>query len=175
MARRRTWGLGLVWLALLGVIVPAPALLAADRPVSSVAVSGDVALSAGGILRGQVLSPQGRSVSGMRVAVSSGARELGSAVTNADGRFEFSGLRGGVLTLAVGQTSKTVRAWTPKAAPPAARGEVFLVAGQSQTLGQSWGGFRNVITNPWVIAGVVAAAVAIPVAIHNANDDPASP
>ncbi len=112
----------------------------------------------------------------MLVAVSDGARDLGTTVTKADGRFEIRGLRGGVLTLTAGQTKAAVRAWTPKAAPPAARKDVLLVAGQQQTLGQSFGGFRSLITNPWVIAGIVAAAVAIPVAIHNSNDDgPASP
>jgi hypothetical protein len=176
MGRKTVWGFNLVWLAVLGMVVPIPALQAADRPAAPVAMSRDVALSADGMLRGQVLSPQGLGVPGVHVAVSSAARDLGSTVTNAEGRFEIAGLKGGVLTLAAGQSRTTVRAWTPKAAPPASQSEVLLVAGQSQTLGQSWGGFKSVITNPWVIAGIVAAAVAIPVAIHNSNDDgPASP
>jgi len=37
------------------------------------------------------------------------------------------------------------------------------------------GGFTfSTLTNPWVIAGTVATAIAIPVAIHNAKDEPAS-
>lgn len=176
MGRKKTWGFGLAWLAVLAMVAPVGTLGAADRPVSSAGMASDVALSPDGTLRGQVLSPQGQGLAGVHVAVSAGARDLGSTVTGADGRFEIRGLKGGVLMLTAGPTRTAVRAWTATAAPPAARRDVLIVAGQSQTLGQSWGGFKKVITNPWVIAGVVAAAVAIPIAIHNSKDDsPASP
>ncbi len=175
MDRNRVWTFGLAWLAIVGMVVPVPALHAAG-PASPAVVVGDVALSIDGTIHGQVVSPQGRGLPGVHVGASAGARNLGSTVTGVDGRFKIHGLRGGVLTLTAGQAKTAVRAWTSKAAPPAARKDVLLVAGQPQALGQSWDGFKNVITNPWVIAGIVAAAVAIPVAIHNSNDDdPASP
>ena len=37
--------------------------------------------------------------------------------------------------------------------------------------GGAFGGAREALRNPLVIGGIVAAAVAIPVAIHNSNDD----
>ena len=37
------------------------------------------------------------------------------------------------------------------------------------------GRIRNALANPLVVGGIAAAAIAIPVAIHNADDDPASP
>ncbi len=176
MNRKRSWGSGLAWLAVLAMLAPTGLLSAAERPLPVAATASDVALSPEGTLRGQVMSPQGHGLPGVHVTVSSGTRDLGSTVTAADGRFEIRGLKGGVLTLTAETTRMTLRAWTATAAPPAARSNVLLVAGQSQTLGQSWRGFKKVATNPWVIAGVVAAAVAIPVAIHNSNDDdPASP
>jgi hypothetical protein len=176
MVRKNIWGFGIVWLAIVGMLLPVPVVSAAGRPPVPAAVAGDVMLSVDGVLRGQVLSPQGRGMVGVRVAFSDGARELGSTVTGVDGRFEVRGLKGGVVTLAAGTAKSTYRVWTAKAAPPAAQKGVLLVPGQSQTLGQSWDGFKKVCTNPWVIAGIVAAAVAIPVAIHNSNDDgPASP
>ncbi len=177
MSRRKIWGIGLAWLAILGMVAPAGVLCGAERPLSSAAMASDVALSPDGTLRGQVLSPQGQGLAGVHVSVSAGTRDLGSTVTGTDGRFEVRGLKGGVLLLTAGATQTIVRAWTATAAPPAARSGVLVVAGQSQTLGQSWSGFKKVATNPWVIAGVVAAAVAIPVAIHNSNDDdgPSSP
>lgn len=176
MEGKKILAFGLAWLAVLGMVVPVSVAGAADRPVTPALTVSDVALAEGGSLRGQLLSPQGRGLAGVHVTASVGARDLGSTVTDVNGRFELRGLKGGVLTLRAGQSRMTVRAWTAEAAPPAARGDVLLVAGQSQMLG-NWGGFKNVITNPWVIAGVVAAAVAIPVAIHNSNDDdtPASP
>ena len=171
----RALAFGLMWLAVVGMVMPVSVVQAVERPAVSAAAASDVALSRDGTLRGQLLSPQGHGLGGVHVLVSSGTRELGSTVTRADGRFELRGMKGGVLTLTAGQSQSTVRVWTATAAPPAARGDVLLVAGQSQVLGQ-WGGFKKVITNPWVIAGIVAAAVAIPVAIHNSNDDdPASP
>ncbi|NLS96510.1 MAG: hypothetical protein GXX96_30600 [Planctomycetaceae bacterium] len=190
MGRRKIRGFGLIWLAVLGMVLPVPVLQAADGPAAAVptasatppspavtvAAVSDVALSADGLLRGQLLSPQGRGLAGVQIAAFSGNRSLGSATTDADGRFAIAGLKGGVVTLVAGQTQTVVRVWTPKGAPAAAKSSVLLVDGQPQALGQSWRGFKKVITNPWVIAGVVAAAVAIPVAIHNANDDdPASP
>ena len=176
MVGKKTLTLSLAWLAVLGMVMPVSLVNAAAPPARPSILASDVALSPGGTLRGQVLSPQGRGLPGVHVAVSTGSRDLGSTVTNAEGRFELRGLKGGVLTLTAAQSQTTVRAWTASAAPPAAKGDVLLVAGQSQALGQ-WGGFKKVITNPWVIAGIVAAAVAIPVAIHNSNDDdsPASP
>ncbi len=176
MVGKKTLTSSLAWLAVLGMITPVSVVHAVGHPTKPAATASDVALSPDGTLRGQLLSPQGRGLPGVHVAVSTGARDLGSTVTNTEGRFELRGLKGGVLTLTAGQSRTTVRAWTAKAAPPAAKGDVLLVAGQSQALGQ-WSGFKKVITNPWVIAGIVAAAVAIPVAIHNSNDDdsPASP
>jgi hypothetical protein len=42
-------------------------------------------------------------------------------------------------------------------------------------MGGAFAGARDALRNPLVIGGIVAAAVAIPVAIHNSNDDdPAS-
>ncbi len=176
MGRSKTLGIGLAWLAVMGMAMPIPALSAAERPAPPRPAMSDIALTPDGTLQGQVLSPQGVGTPGLHVAVSSGSRQLASTVTGKDGRFQIRGLKGGVLTLTTGQTQSAVRVWTAKAAPPAARDNVLLVAGQSQALGQSWSGFKKVATNPWVIAGVVAAAVAIPVAIHNADDDdPASP
>lgn len=176
MVGKKTLTFSLAWLAVLGMVMPVSLAHAVDRPAMPDILASDVALSPDGTLRGQVLSPQGRGLPGVHVAVSAGARDLGSTVTNTEGRFELRNLKGGVLTLTAAQSRTTVRAWTNKAAPPAANNDVLLVAGQSQALGQ-WGGFKKVITNPWVIAGIVAAAVAIPVAIHNSNDDdsPASP
>ena len=37
------------------------------------------------------------------------------------------------------------------------------------------GGFiLSTLTNPWVISGAIATAIAVPVAIHNAKDETAS-
>jgi len=176
MNRKKSWKFGLALLALTGMLVPAPLLHAAgEMPVSPI-LGNDVALAADGVLRGQLVSAQGRGLAGECVTVSHGGREVVSTMTGPEGFFEVRGLRGGVLSISAGETTAVCRAWTGAAAPPNAKDQVLLVAGQSQTLGQ--GGLRALLTNPWVIAGIVAAAIAIPVGIHNYNkhhDDPASP
>lgn len=177
MNHKKSWKLGLALLAMVGMLVPSPLLQAAGEVVASPAVGSDVALTAEGTLRGQVVSAQGRGLAGVCVTVSHGAREVVSTMTGADGRFEVRGLKGGVLSVSAGEATAVCRAWTPGVAPPAARDQILLVSGQSQTLGQ--GGLKAFFTNPWVIAGIVAAAIAIPVGIHNYNehhdDEPASP
>jgi len=176
MNRKNWWKLGLALLALAGMLVPAPLLHAAGEAPVAPLLGNDVALAADGALRGQLVSAQGRGLPGECVTVSHGGHELVSTVTGPDGYFEVRGLRGGVLNISAGEATALCRAWTAAAAPPNARNQVLLVAGQSQTLGQ--GGLRALLTNPWVIAGIVAAAIAIPVGIHNYNknhDDPASP
>ena len=120
MDGKRALAFGLAWLAVVGMVMPVSVVHAADRPASPVAMASDVALSPDGTLSGQLLSPQGHGLAGVHVVVSSGARDLGSTVTKTDGRFELRGMKGGVLTLAAGQTRTTVRVWTAEAAPPAA-------------------------------------------------------
>lgn len=67
------------------------------------------------------------------------------------------------------------RLWAANTAPAAARDSALLVVGDEQVLGQ--GGMKYWLANPWVVAGIVAVAVAVPVAIHNRNQDraPSSP
>ena len=81
MNRKKSWKFGLALLALTGMLVPAPLLHAAgEMPVPPI-LGNDVALAADGVLRGQLVSAQGRGLAGECVTVSQGGHEVVSTVT----------------------------------------------------------------------------------------------
>jgi hypothetical protein len=101
-----------------------------------------------------------------------------SRTTNG-GEFAVGGLKGGVYQVIAGQGSQVVRAWSEGTAPPTAQRQILVVSDPRVAVGQwepgTFGYFlqeaRYTLGNPLVMGGIIAAAVAIPVAIHNANDD----
>jgi len=122
------------------------------------------------VLVGQVVNDQGTAEAGVPVSIRSQNRELAVAKTGKEGYFAFRGLHGGVYQLVADRGHGVYRVWSPGTAPPAAQEGALLVNSDQVVRGQAGGGgFRSFITNPLVIAGVVAAAVAIPVAIHNSH------
>lgn len=140
----------------------------------------DVALQPEGRFRGQVLDAEGLSLDGAVVTVFQEGRQVARTVTDADGQFVFNGLSAGVYRVSAGPSSGFYRLWAPQTAPPAASQETTLVASGPAVRGQTGGGgLQALLTNPWVIGGVIATAIAVPVAVHNANidddDEPASP
>lgn len=157
----------MVSLAALGVLIPSPLL--AGSPTRTPVIL-DVALRDGGVLVGQVVNEQGAAEVGVPVSIRSQDRELAIARTGKEGYFAFKGLRGGVYQLVADRGHGVYRVWSPGTAPPAAQEGALLVNSDQVVRGQAAGpGFRTFITNPLVIAGIVAAAVAIPVAIHNSH------
>lgn len=153
-----------VWLAVVGFCIPT-AVLAAP-PAAQEAV--DVALREGGVLLGQVVDPQGAAIGDAKVALVDGQNELAVAKTRGDGYFAFSGLRGGVYQVAAANGQGVYRVWAPGTAPPSAEQGALVVAGGQTVRGQA-GGLMMFLSNPWVIAGIVATAVAVPVAVHNSS------
>ena len=169
---------GTIVVACLGMLIPPPVLHAAtgDAPTANRAVTVDVSLSADGLLRGQAVNAQGRPAPLTRVSVRQNDREVATATTDRNGHFLLPGLRVGTYQLVAGQASVTYRLWQAKMAPPSATRAVLIVVDGRQVLAQQ-GPLGYWLSNPWIVAGLVAAAVAIPVAIHNHQTDnaPASP
>jgi hypothetical protein len=146
---------------------PAPGPL----PVSAapaVAPISDVALSDGGVLRGQVVNPQGAPLAYQALAVRQRERTIATARTDQDGRFSISGLPGGVYQIVTADSSGIYRLWAPRTAPPAAQPAALVVVGQQMVRGQApGGGVRAWLTSPWVLAGLLGAAIIIPIALNN--------
>ena len=194
MKRKGWFSTGVSLVACLGMLISGPVLQAATTEagprrlaVGQASAVPDVALDAGGSLRGQVVDAQGNPLGRTPVAIRHLDREVAGTISDASGHFRVTGLRGGVYGIMVGQTEAVCRLWVPNTAPPSARPAALVVVGGEQVLAQ--GGcdpcgcdpccpplrpcsrLKCWLANPLVIAGIIAAAVAIPVAIHNCKDD----
>jgi hypothetical protein len=126
------------------------------------------------MLQGVVFDVHARPLAGQSVLLMYNNRELARTASDQDGRFAFAGLRGGVYGLSVDGVSYVYRVWTATAAPPNAQAQVALVKGGLIQRGQRPFG-ELFVCDPVVLGVVLAAAIAIPVVIHNSRSDrPAS-
>lgn len=162
-----------VSMACLGAAIPHP-VLAAGPVASQVAQQsqiGDVQLQ-GGTLSGRIINSDGELLSGSVLKVSNQAnQEVVSVVSSQNGEFAVSGLSTGVYQISSGNSQSTIRVWDTQAAPPSAKQDVLFVSGGPLTArGQSrLGGLSS--TSLLVGGAIVAAAIAIPVAIHNSKSN----
>lgn len=184
MKRMGTLRTGAVVIACLGMILPTPVLQAAETQAGAeLQVAGrattavDVALRDGGILVGQAVDAEGQPLAKAAVSVHQSDREVAKTLTNQAGWFAVRGLQGGTYQIVAGPAGGVYRLWTPATAPPSALQSALVTAGSPRVRGQQGPLGSWLCCNPWILAGIVAAAVAIPVAIHNARVDraPSSP
>jgi len=138
--------------------------------------SADVALRAGGMLVGQVVDQQGIAQPNHVVSIRFGEQEVVRTTTDHNGVFAAQGLRGGQYELVTDDGLGVYRLWAEETAPPAASDSVVLVSGQEVVRGQWHGGYGAgwlnwIRSHPYITAGIVAAAVAIPVAVASQDDD----
>ncbi len=146
--------------------------------------SADVELRRGGVLVGQAVSESGAGVANAPVEVSNG-RQAWRTKTDAEGWFQIAELRGGMYQFRASGQTQQLRAWAPGTAPPSASRGILVTPpddvfrGQrvlSPNTNQFFRVAKRRLANPLVVTGTILTAVAIPVAIHNADDDPpASP
>jgi hypothetical protein len=166
-----------VCLAVLGFCVP-QSVWAAARTDQSPAVL-DVKLQAspnGNLLLGQVQNPQGAGKADVPVALYQGGKILRETRTDRNGLFGFTDLRGGVYQVATAGGAATYRVWTAETAPPSAQPGALLIADEDLVRGQSrLGRVKFWLSHPLVIAGIVATAVAVPVALAAEHEEGAVP
>jgi len=146
--------------------------------------STDFELDKNGLFSGQIVDAQGQPQAGAAVILH-GRNQQYKTVSDAKGWFHFAKLSGGTYRLETGGSQQLFRLWTHGTAPPKSNQKMLVVQqGKMIVLGQycgdgvncgsgvgSGGYVKNALTNPLVIGGIIAAAIAIPVAIHNADDD----
>ena len=141
------------------------------RPMS--AAVRDVALQDGNALTGQVLDATGAPVAGTTVSVVDQSRTVATAVTGDDGRFTITGVKAGVHQVATANGVTVCRLWAPGTAPPAAQREALVVHGDTvlrckgDDSCSGRGGVIGFLSNPWVLGGIVAAAIAIPLILDD--------
>jgi len=138
-------------------------------------VVGDVELDAAGSLHGAVIDIQGVPVAHAAVAVRRDGREVDRTSTDALGCFCVDGLQGGTYLVTVGGCQKLYRTWVAQTAPPKTSRLALVIVGGDVVRGQMpLEGFCG--RDASVIAGMVAAMIAIPVAVHQSRHSvPTSP
>ena len=153
----------LLGLALAGLCLPTTAWTADVRVLPAPPI-GDVSLRNDGMLVGQMVNGQNAPQSGIRVSLQDMQnREVAAAVTDRQGAFAISGVRGGVYQLVTPQDRQVYRIWSPGMAPPSAqRGVLLVVPGQTVRGAIGDGGFIN---NPAVVGTALGAGVATAVAV----------
>lgn len=178
-----------VWLAMLAMMVQPVLVQGAAMDFSagenSIRVT-DVELEHGGVLRGQVVGSSGQPQAKVSIRLQSGQQSL-EVKTDAEGRFAVAGLVGSTYQLQVGEHVQLVRAWAAKTAPPHATAGMLIVPDDSAVLGQhcgspvcgsgvcgggrGYGGRSRVAQQRLILGGLIAAAIAIPIAVENGDDD----
>ena len=140
----------------------------AGKPAQTATVT-DVALGERGLLLGQVVDAQGVALKDAPVVIVQNDKQLVTTKADAEGRFAVKGLRGGTYQIVTKDGVSVCRLWAHDTAPPTAQGGALVCSGG--TLRGNYGGAMYWLTNPWVIAGLVATAIAVPIIIHNRDDD----
>jgi hypothetical protein len=117
---------------------------------------------------------------GTAVLVQVNGQTAAATTTDAHGVFAVNGLRGGVHQVVVGDSMQNCRLWATGTAPPQAVPHLRFIPGQGDIVRGQWGpppSYNTMVswaTNPWVIGGVVATAIAVPVILNNVDDDEGS-
>ncbi len=134
--------------------------------LGSPSVIQDVALQAGGVLRGQVVDAQGNpcGLVALRVVRVLDAAPVAIIQTDAQGQFDVVGLTAGVHRVETPAGAAVYRLWTPQAAPPSAVASALVVQGDPTVRGNLGGiGWFG-----WTLIGLgVEAAIALPLALDD--------
>ncbi len=169
------------WLAVaLALLVATPLHALATPPQQTPSTHVDIALAPGGILRGYVVDGGGVAVANAEVLLQSPHGQQVATRSDNEGRFGYQGVTGGTYQLATEYGEVACRAWTPQGAPPRSSSMLLLVHDEQIARGQ-WGppptanglvsNMKGTLSHPLAVAAIIGAAVAIPVAIHNADKD----
>ena len=160
--------------ATLGMVLPQTVF--AGQPASP---SSDVALAPGGVLAGQVVDENGVAQAGVPVVVQQGQQLVVQTSTDEQGKFYAQGLRGGQHQIVTPAGPVAYRFWAANTAPPAAQPTALVVANHDVVRGQmpygpggAWLGW--VRAHPYITAGVIGAAIAIPLAVADDDWEPSS-
>ena len=165
MIRLKFIRVAFVALAAVGVTFPQLSAVAAGpktvaKPlVRTVAANSvlDIGLTQGGTFVGRVVDQTGVAVEGAEVVIKQGQTEVTRTITDKQGSFAATNLKGGLYTVVSGSTEGTYRVWSEKTAPPSANQQALIVVGQNGARGQigSMGPGGLLMAGGLVAAGVL--------------------
>ncbi|MBC8869570.1 MAG: carboxypeptidase regulatory-like domain-containing protein [Planctomycetes bacterium] len=162
-----------VWLACLGWLLPIHESAAAESVAGGSARSPrvvyDVRLGEDGSFSGRLFDAAGKPLVGQTILLRQAGKVLARTQSGERGGFEFAGVRGGVYQVTINNSAVVCRAWTSQAAPPVAASQLAIVTQPDVVRGQQ--PISSVLSNPIFLGLIIAAAIAIPVAIHSSQDD----
>jgi hypothetical protein len=160
-------------IACFGMVLPTT--VTAATPATP-ATNTDIALRKGGLLVGQVVDQQGVAKAGTPVSIQFNGKEVATTTTDANGVFAAKGLRGGQYQLVTPQGGNACRLWAADTAPPSARPAALVVSGsevvRANGAGGAWVGWMK--AHPYITAGTVASAIAIPLVLASNDSDSGS-
>ncbi len=172
-----------VALAALGVVCPqltavAAGPKAAAKPiVRTVAANSvlDIGLTQGGTFTGRVVDQTGAALEGAEVVVKQGKTEVTRTITDKQGTFVATNMKGGVYTIASGATEGTYRVWSEQTAPPSAKDQALLVLGQNGARGQAGSMDLNTVLLVTTLGVATGALVMATLAHEDIHEIPHSP
>lgn len=162
-----------VALTCLGVCVPQLSMAAETVVVDGIPVSRkieDVSLQ-DGLLIGGLVDQNGRGVEDAPVVIGQNGKAVLELRTDAEGRFAAEGLKPGVYQVVSHGGVNTYRVWDEPNAPATAKRGVIHTVDPQIARGAHGGGLLGVLANPIVLALIVAAAIAIPLALDDDDHD----
>lgn len=156
------------------VSVSMPQLAAAGKPVTQLDVPikrsvEDVVLQ-DGALRGALVDKAGRGVADAPVLIGQNGKKVAEVRTDAEGRFKFAGAKVGTYQVVSHGAAGSYRVWDAASAPQTVKQGVIHTVDPQVARGASSGGLFGLLSNPLVLAGVIAAAIAIPLAVDDDDD-----
>lgn len=125
----------------------------------------DVRLDADGSLRGHVTSESGQPLPAAKVSLLQSGQVVAATSTQDKGQFVVPAVRPGLYELNSARASTTLRVWSHRSAPPAARTAALLVDGPVVVRGQQWSPAQRalilggVIITSGVIGGVIGYTI----------------
>ena len=170
-----SWLRSTLTIGLCAMLVGQPALAAETHSPVRVPTVLDIELGAEGTLVGRVVDRQGIVQRDATVTVASEKGEALQVKTDRQGRFAVRGLRGGEYRLVADKQFVQTRLWRHATAPPHAKRQALVVIGAAVRgvecdcddcvpPGHFDGFLLRALRNPWIIGGLTAAAIAIPLA-----------
>lgn len=132
----------------------------------------DVASDADGTLRGRCVLPSGMPLPERTLIVYRDGLAVAQVITAKNGSFAVSNLRSGEYTILNGHQQTRCRLWSASSCPPAATKELLLVEDDARVVRGQQPFCAMFGQNPIMVGVLVAAAIAIPIAVHNGRDSP---
>lgn len=167
------WQLLMAFLAVAGPMLLSPVIpvrASAGDDLAPLNLVHDVLLDSTNSFHCQLMSPDQCPLPGRRVALVCQGEEAASGLTNAHGVVVFPGLRAGDYLLQTEFGCSQLRLWNTKTAASHALQRLVVQSQADIVRGQCQDSLFS--PQPVMLAALIAAAIAVPLAVHDSGDFP---